>query len=74
MITKSVLKRILKLLLGYKKELILTLIFNLLISIIELVDSLLLSYLIDNVLYSNAKRTLTTIAIVMLLVAFLQTS
>lgn len=74
MITKSVLKRILKLLLGYKKELILTLIFNLLISIIGLVDSLLLSYLIDNVLYSNAKRTLTTIAIVMLLIAFLQTS
>lgn len=74
MITKSIFKRLLSILFDYKKELLVTLAFTILISIIGVVDSLLLSYLIDNVLYSNAKITLITIAIIMLLIAFIQIS
>ena len=39
---------------------------------IGIIDSLLLSYLIDNVLYSNAKFTLFTIAIIMILISIFQ--
>lgn len=74
MITKSVFKRIVNLISIYKKEIFITIILTLLISIIGIIDSLLLSYLIDNVLYSNAKLTLLTIAIIMLLIAVFQIS
>lgn len=72
MINKSTLKKIISLLSSYKKEMIITLISTMMISLVGVIDSLLLNYLIDNVLYSNAKITLLTIAIIMLLVAIFQ--
>ena len=72
MINKSTLKKIISLLSSYKKEMIITLISTMMISLVGVSDSLLLNYLIDNVLYSNAKITLLTIAIIMLLVAIFQ--
>lgn len=72
MINKPTLKKIILLLSSYKKEMIITLISTMMISLVGVTDSLLLNYLIDNVLYSNAKITLLTIAIIMLLVAIFQ--
>ncbi|MBP5519887.1 MAG: peptidase domain-containing ABC transporter [Treponema sp.] len=74
MITKNTFKRIINLISVYKKEIILTITLTLLISLVGIIDSLLLSYLIDNVLYSNAKITLFTISIIMILLAIFQIS
>lgn len=72
MINKKNIIRLLKLISSYKKELFITLVSTIIISLIGIIDSLLLSYLIDNVLYSNAKFTLFTIAIIMILISFFQ--
>lgn len=74
MITKEDFKRIINLLSVYKREIFITTLLTLLISTIGIIDSLLLSYLIDNVLYSNGKITLLTIAIIMILMAVFQLS
>ena len=58
----------------YKKEIICTLFASFVTSIIGVVDSLLLNYLIDNVVYSNAKSTLLTIALIMIFISILQIS
>lgn len=72
MINKKNIIRLLKLISSYKKELFITLVSTIIISLIGIIDSLLLSYLIDNVLYSNAKFTLFTIAIIMILISIFQ--
>lgn len=72
MINKATLKKTISLLIDYKREMIITLISTLVISLVGVIDSILLNYLIDNVLYSNAKITLITVAIIMLLVAVFQ--
>ncbi|NLK45085.1 MAG: hypothetical protein GX297_00255 [Treponema sp.] len=72
MMSKGTFKKLLKLLSIYKKEMFLSLFATLVISLVGIVDSLLLSYMIDNVLYSNARATLFTIAIVMILIAVFQ--
>lgn len=72
MISKKNLIRLIKFVSSYKKELFITLVSTILISSIEIIDSLLLSYLIDNVLYSNAKITLLTITFIMILISIFQ--
>lgn len=70
--TKKSVKKTFKLISRYKKEMFLSLFATLMISLVGVVDSLILSYMIDNVLYSSAKHTLLTIAIIMLLITVFQ--
>ena len=66
--------RLIKLIAIYKKEFVVALSVTFVISLLGIIDAFLLSYLIDNVLYSSAKSTLLTVAIVMFLLASLQIS
>ena len=74
MINKNTIKKTLLILISYKKELLITLFASIVISIIGVIDSLLLCYLIDNVIDSNAKLTLYTILTIMVCIGILQIS
>lgn len=67
-------RRLIKIISPYKVKLVLTLVSAVVISLVSLLDSFLLSYAIDNILVSNAKLTLVTISIIMMLVVFLSIS
>lgn len=72
MLNKKEIKRLLSFLEVYKKEIVITLFSTIVISLIGVLESFLLNYLIDNVLYANAKTTLLTISIIMLFVSVFQ--
>lgn len=74
MINKDTLQNILEIIKLHKSQLIITLISAIAISLVSIFDSFLLSYAIDSVLVSNAKLTLITISIIMVLVALLSIS
>ena len=67
--SKSILLKIFQILSCYKKEITITIFSTIIISFVGIVDSLLLTYLIDNVLYSNSKITLCTLSFIMFLIA-----
>ncbi len=68
---KKTFSEILKILKPYKGQLIIAQIVAIIISFVSLLDSFLLSYLIDSVLVSNTEVTLLTISIIMFLVGVL---
>lgn len=74
MINKITFQNILEIIKLHKSQLIITLISAIAISLVSIFDSFLLSYAIDSVLVSNAKLTLITISIIMVLVALLSIS
>lgn len=71
---KTILKKTLKLILKFKKEIFLCFVSTIMISLIGVIDSFFLSYMIDNVLYSNAIYTLLSLAIIMMVIEILQIS
>ncbi|MCF0124334.1 MAG: peptidase domain-containing ABC transporter [Treponema sp.] len=74
MIKKKKLIGILKILNKYKFKLVITVLISVIISLLSIFESYLLSYLIDDVLTSNAKLTLITISIIMLLIVVINLS
>lgn len=70
----TIIKKLLFLLSTYKKEFFLSFILTIIISLIGVIESLFLSYLIDSVLYSDEKTTLITIAIIIFLTTLFQIS
>lgn len=74
MINKITFQNIIEIIKLHKSQLIITLISAIAISVVSIFESFLLSYVIDNVLVSNAKITLITISIIMFLVALFSIS
>jgi ATP-binding cassette subfamily B protein len=67
-------RNIKKIITPHVKELLFTFIASLFISLLGIIDSYLLNYLIDNVIYSNAKLTLFAISLILLLISILHIS